>query len=150
MYEYCIVWSSNTFWLLFFFSLLWKGRKYEHSYKILFMYSYSYKYYIYTVHTPINIIYTVYSYKYYIYTNIIINIIYVYTPINIIYTVYSYKYYTYYLLSDFSHCPGLRRADISALYPKNIYLYRILSNLVSSLISRTFTVESRNLKGKRH
>ena len=93
------------------------------------MYSYSYKYYIYTVHTPINIIYTVYSYKYYIYTNIIINIIYVYTPINIIYTVYSYKYYTYYLLSDFSHCPGLRRADISALYPKNIYLYRILSNL---------------------
>ena len=102
------------------------------------------------IHTPINIIYTVYSYKYYIYTNIIINIIYVYTPINIIYTVYSYKYYTYYLLSDFSHCPGLRRADISALYPKNIYLYRILSNLVSSLISRTFTVESRNLEGKRH
>ena len=69
------------------------------------------------IHTPINIIYTVYSYTYYIYTNIIINIIYVYTPINIIYTVYSYKYYTYYLLSDFSHCPGLRRADISALYP---------------------------------
>ena len=44
---------------------------------------------------------------------------------------------------------GERQSD-SEVRSKNMYLNRRLSNLASSLISGTFTLESRKLEGKLH